>query len=32
MSIFLGSPRVLNGGIVLVDPTTSAVSRIIALQ
>ena len=26
------SPRLLKGGIVLIDPTTSAVVRIIALQ
>ena len=32
MSSFPGSPRLLRGGIVLVDPTTGAVQRIIALQ
>ena len=32
MSTFPGSPRLLKGGIVLIDPTTSAVLRIIALQ
>jgi hypothetical protein len=32
MSSFPGSPRLLKGGIVLVDPQTAAVKRIIALQ
>jgi len=32
MTAFPGSPRLLKGGIVLVDPETSAVQRIIALQ
>lgn len=32
MSAFPGSPRMLRGGLVLVDPTTGAVQRIIALQ
>ena len=32
MSAFPGSPRMLRGGIVLTDPTTGAVQRIIALQ
>jgi hypothetical protein len=32
MSSFPGSPRLLKGGIVLLDPDTSAVERIIALQ
>ena len=32
MSGFPGSPRLLKGGIVLLDPATSAVLRIIALQ
>jgi len=32
MSSFPNSPRLLKGGIVLVDPNTSAVLRIIALQ
>jgi hypothetical protein len=32
MSSFPGSPRLLKGGIVLLDPDTSAVQRIIALQ
>jgi hypothetical protein len=32
MSTFPGSPRLLKGGIVLIDPGTSAVQRIIALQ
>jgi hypothetical protein len=32
MSTFPNSPRLLKGGIVLIDPTTSAVRRIIALQ
>ncbi len=32
MTTFPGSPRLLKGGIVLVDPTTSTVQRIIALQ
>jgi hypothetical protein len=32
MTTFPGSPRVLKGGIVLIDPDTSVVLRIIALQ
>ena len=32
MSTFPGSPRLLKGGIVLIDPDTSAVRRIIVLQ
>lgn len=32
MSAFPGSPRLLRGGLVLTDPTTGAVLRIIALQ
>ncbi len=32
MSTFPGSPRLLKGGIVLIDPDSSAVQRIIALQ
>ena len=32
MSAFPGSPRLLRGGLVLVDPVTGAVQRIIALQ
>jgi len=32
MTAFPGSPRLLKGGIVLIDPTTGAVQRIIALQ
>jgi hypothetical protein len=32
MSAFPGSPRVLKGGIALLDPTTGAVQRIIVLQ
>jgi hypothetical protein len=32
MTAFPNSPRLLKGGIVLLDPTTSAVLRIIALQ
>jgi hypothetical protein len=32
VTTFPGSPKLLKGGIVLVDPTTSAVQRIIALQ
>ncbi len=32
MSTFSGSPRLLKGGLVLIDPDTSAVQRIIALQ
>ena len=31
-SSFAGSPRLLKGGLVLVDPTTSKVLRVIALQ
>lgn len=32
MTTFPASPRLLKGGIVLIDPSTSAVQRIIALQ
>ncbi len=32
MTTFPGSPKILKGGIVLIDPDTSAVQRIIALQ
>lgn len=32
MTTFPNSPRLIKGGIVLIDPTTSAVQRIIALQ
>jgi hypothetical protein len=32
MSSFPGSPRLLKGGIVLVDPTSGAVQRVIPLQ
>jgi len=32
MSTFPQSPRLLKGGIVLIDPGSSAVRRIIALQ
>ena len=32
MTTFPGSPRLLKGGIVLVDPDTGAVQRVIALQ
>jgi hypothetical protein len=32
MTTFPGSPHVLKGGIVLIDPVTAAVQRIIALQ
>jgi len=32
MSTFPGSPRLLKGGIVLIDPTTAAVQRVITLQ
>ena len=32
MSAFPGSPRLLRGGLVLIDATTGAVQRIIALQ
>lgn len=32
MTSFPGSPRLTKGGIVLIDPTTSAVVRVIALQ
>jgi len=32
MSTFPNSPRLLKGGIVLLDPDSSAVLRIIALQ
>ena len=32
MTGFPGSPRILKGGIVLIDPDSSAVLRVIALQ
>jgi hypothetical protein len=32
MSSFPNSPKLLKGGIVLIDPTTAAIQRIIALQ
>lgn len=32
MTTFPNSPRLLKGGIVLIDPMTSVVLRIIALQ
>lgn len=32
MTTFPGSPRLIKGGIVLIDPASSAVQRIIALQ
>lgn len=32
MTTFPGSPRLLKGGIVLIDPASSAVQRIVALQ
>jgi hypothetical protein len=32
MSTFPNSPRLLKGGLVLLDPDTSAAHRIIALQ
>jgi hypothetical protein len=32
MTSFPGSPRLLRGGIVLLDPTTASVQRVIALQ
>jgi hypothetical protein len=32
MSTFPGSPRLIKGGIILIDPDTSLVQRIIALQ
>lgn len=32
MTTFPGSPRLLKGGIVLIDPDTGAVKRVIALQ
>lgn len=32
MTTFPGSPRLIKGGIVLIDPNTSAVLRLIALQ
>jgi hypothetical protein len=32
MSTFPGSPRILKGGIALIDPTTAAVQRIIVMQ
>ena len=32
MTTFPNSPRLLKGGIVLLDPNTGAVLRIIALQ
>jgi len=32
MSAFPGSPRVLKGGLVLIDPVSGAIQRVIALQ
>ena len=32
MSTFPGSPKLVKGGIVLIDPETAAVKRIITLQ
>ena len=32
MSTFPGSPRLIKGGIVMIDPDTSAVQRVITLQ
>src|SRR5689334_16239688 len=32
MTTFPGSPRILKGGIVLLDPVTNAVQRVIPLQ
>lgn len=32
MTAFPGSPRLLRGGIVLIDPDSSAIQRIIVLQ
>ncbi len=32
MTTFPGSPKLINGGLVLIDPTTAAVQRIIAFQ
>ena len=32
MTTFPQSPRLLKGGIVLIDPDTSAVKRVISLQ
>ena len=32
MATFPNSPRLVKGGIVLIDPDTAAVQRIIALQ
>ena len=32
MTTFPGSPRLLKGGIVLIDPATGAVQRVVALQ
>src|ERR671926_325965 len=32
MTGFTGSPQLVKGGLVLIDPTTSAVQRVIALQ
>lgn len=32
MTSFTGSPKLLKGGIVLIDPATAQVQRIIALQ
>ena len=32
MSMFPGSPRLLKGGIALIDPDTGAIQRIIVLQ
>ena len=32
MTTFSGSPKLLKGGIVLIDPETAAVQRVITLQ
>lgn len=32
MTTFPNSPKLLNGGLVLIDPASSAVQRIISLQ
>ena len=32
MSAFPGSPRVLKGGIILIDPVSGAIQRVVALQ
>ena len=32
MSGFTGSPRLIKGGIVLIDPASGAVKRVIVLQ